>query len=59
MSEGPDWTQEPTKDQVEEWMRKHMLEHDSREALARAAYEHFGSQSNINVLIDMAEAIYG
>jgi hypothetical protein len=58
-AEEPDSQQDATADQVKEWMRKHMLEYDSREALARAAHEHFARPFHINVLTDMAEKIYG
>ena len=64
MSAEPDWTQQnPTKDQVLEWMRAHkdefsMFGKDKALLLARAAHEHFARPYYINVLIDMAEKIY-
>jgi hypothetical protein len=64
MNEESDWTQaDPTKEQIEEWMRQHkgefsMFGNDSALLLARAAHEHFARPYHINVLRQMAETIY-
>lgn len=60
MADEKDWTQvDATGDEVRAWMREHVLEHTTPTELARAAHEHFARPFHLNVLIDMAEKLYG